>query len=62
MPQLNPTPWFAILMFTWLVFLTVLPPKVLAHNFPNEPNHEITEKSETRPWLWPWQQTSLTNL
>nr|WCJ44867.1 ATP synthase F0 subunit 8 [Acanthurus coeruleus] len=54
MPQLNPAPWFAILVFSWLVFLTVLPPKVLAHSTPNEPVAQNTEKLKTEPWTWSW--------
>ncbi|YP_003434313.1 ATP synthase F0 subunit 8 (mitochondrion) [Cheilinus undulatus] len=54
MPQLNPTPWFAILIFTWLVFLTIIPPKVSTHTFPNEPTSRSTEKPQTEPWNWPW--------
>nr|WMN14138.1 ATP synthase F0 subunit 8 [Diplophos taenia]BBG74400.1 ATPase subunits 8 [Diplophos taenia] len=53
MPQLNPSPWFAILLFSWLVFLIILPPKVLAHTFPGEPTLG-TEKTKTEPWNWPW--------
>nr|AAP75313.1 ATP synthase 8 [Chrysiptera annulata]AAP75315.1 ATP synthase 8 [Chrysiptera annulata] len=54
MPQLNPDPWFVLLTFSWLVFLVVLPPKVLAHMTPNHPVHRSTEKSKTEPWAWPW--------
>nr|ARF05865.1 ATP synthase F0 subunit 8 [Rineloricaria cf. lanceolata TEP-2017] len=53
MPQLNPTPWFAILLFSWLVFLTVIPNKILNHTFTNEPTtSSYTSKSKT--WNWPW--------
>nr|YP_010451258.1 ATP synthase F0 subunit 8 [Phoxocampus belcheri]UTV01065.1 ATP synthase F0 subunit 8 [Phoxocampus belcheri] len=54
MPQLNPSPWFAILVFTWLVFLTIIPPKVLSHKFPNEPNPQSTKASKMTPWTWQW--------
>nr|WNH17295.1 ATP synthase F0 subunit 8 [Decapterus punctatus] len=54
MPQLNPAPWFAILTFSWLIFLTVIPPKVMAHTFPNEPAPQSAEKPKTSPWTWPW--------
>nr|YP_002519668.1 ATP synthase F0 subunit 8 [Melichthys vidua]AGR91790.1 ATP synthetase subunit 8 [Melichthys niger]AGR91792.1 ATP synthetase subunit 8 [Melichthys niger]AGR91794.1 ATP synthetase subunit 8 [Melichthys niger]AGR91796.1 ATP synthetase subunit 8 [Melichthys niger]WNH17971.1 ATP synthase F0 subunit 8 [Melichthys niger] len=54
MPQLNPAPWFAILVFSWLVFLTILPPKVMAHVFPNESSPQNTEKPKTESWNWPW--------
>nr|AVI16110.1 ATP synthase F0 subunit 8 [Sardinella longiceps] len=54
MPQLNPAPWFAILVFTWLIFLTVIPPKVLAHNFNNEPTTVGASKPKPESWNWPW--------
>nr|WNH36888.1 ATP synthase F0 subunit 8 [Scopeloberyx robustus] len=54
MPQLNPAPWFAILVFSWLIFLVFLPPKVLAHAFPNEPSTQSTEGPHTQSWTWLW--------
>nr|YP_003126983.1 ATP synthase F0 subunit 8 [Rhynchopelates oxyrhynchus]ARJ37245.1 ATP synthase subunit 8 [Terapon jarbua]BAH97874.1 ATPase subunit 8 [Rhynchopelates oxyrhynchus]BBU26012.1 ATPase subunit 8 [Rhynchopelates oxyrhynchus] len=54
MPQLNPAPWFAILVFSWLVLLVVIPPKVVAHTFPKEPTLQSAEKPKTEPWNWPW--------
>nr|YP_010892714.1 ATP synthase F0 subunit 8 [Craterocephalus fluviatilis]ADX31742.1 ATPase subunit 8 [Craterocephalus fluviatilis]ADX31745.1 ATPase subunit 8 [Craterocephalus fluviatilis]ADX31748.1 ATPase subunit 8 [Craterocephalus fluviatilis]ADX31751.1 ATPase subunit 8 [Craterocephalus fluviatilis]ADX31754.1 ATPase subunit 8 [Craterocephalus fluviatilis] len=54
MPQLNPSPWFALLVFTWLIFLIIIPPKVLAHISPNEPTIHSAEKPKTQPWNWPW--------
>nr|BBM35074.1 ATPase subunit 8 [Paraliparis sp. NSMT P92399] len=55
MPQLNPTPWFAVLIFSWLIFLIILPPKVIAHTFPNEPTLQNAKKPQTNSWIWPWQ-------
>nr|YP_009178220.1 ATP synthase F0 subunit 8 [Ecsenius bicolor]AJW75524.1 ATP synthase F0 subunit 8 [Ecsenius bicolor] len=54
MPQLNPAPWFMILVVTWAVFLTIIPPKVLAHSFPNDPSPVAAEKPKTKSWNWPW--------
>nr|YP_009232578.1 ATP synthase F0 subunit 8 [Lefua costata]AMA34379.1 ATP synthase F0 subunit 8 [Lefua costata] len=54
MPQLNPAPWFAILVFSWLVFL-LIPTKVMNHISPNEPALLDSEKHKTEPWDWPWQ-------
>nr|YP_002587005.1 ATP synthase F0 subunit 8 [Pseudolabrus eoethinus]ACB12503.1 ATPase subunit 8 [Pseudolabrus eoethinus] len=54
MPQLNPSPWFAILLFSWLVFLIVIPPKVAAYTFPNELTAQSTQTPTTEPWTWPW--------
>nr|YP_009363992.1 ATP synthase F0 subunit 8 [Hemilepidotus gilberti]APC62403.1 ATP synthase F0 subunit 8 [Hemilepidotus gilberti] len=55
MPQLNPAPWFAILIFSWLVLLVVIPPKVVAHIFQNEPTLQGAETPKTESWIWPWQ-------
>nr|UFP05624.1 ATP synthase F0 subunit 8 [Paedocypris progenetica] len=55
MPQLNPAPWFAILLFSWLIFLTIIPTKVIKHITVNEPAPVSTKKQETQPWDWPWQ-------
>nr|YP_009311285.1 ATP synthase F0 subunit 8 [Oxynoemacheilus angorae]BAV70032.1 ATPase subunit 8 [Oxynoemacheilus angorae] len=55
MPQLNPAPWFAILVFSWLVFLVILPTKVMNHIVPNEPTILDSEKHKTESWDWPWQ-------
>nr|YP_007475245.1 ATP synthase F0 subunit 8 [Oxyurichthys formosanus]AGC93479.1 ATP synthase F0 subunit 8 [Oxyurichthys formosanus] len=57
MPQLNPAPWFAILVFSWLVFLTIVVPKVLSHTIPNEPVPQDSDTLETTAWPWPWPQT-----
>nr|AAP75385.1 ATP synthase 8 [Neopomacentrus sindensis]AAP75387.1 ATP synthase 8 [Neopomacentrus sindensis] len=54
MPQLNPAPWFTILVFSWFVFLTVVPLKVVAHTFPNEPMLPGAELMLTEAWAWPW--------
>nr|YP_009344666.1 ATP synthase F0 subunit 8 [Chaetobranchopsis bitaeniatus]ALR68880.1 ATP synthase F0 subunit 8 [Chaetobranchopsis bitaeniatus] len=54
MPQLNPHPWFIILTFSWMIFLVMIPPKVLAHSFPNEPALQNTKNPKTEPWNWPW--------
>nr|WNH24074.1 ATP synthase F0 subunit 8 [Scopelarchus michaelsarsi]WNH24217.1 ATP synthase F0 subunit 8 [Scopelarchus analis]WNH24372.1 ATP synthase F0 subunit 8 [Scopelarchus stephensi]WNH37669.1 ATP synthase F0 subunit 8 [Scopelarchus guentheri]BAR45762.1 adenosine triphosphatase subunit 8 [Scopelarchus sp. ausc01] len=54
MPQLNPSPWFAILVFSWMVFLIVIPPKVVNHVFPYDPAAQSVEKPVHAPWHWPW--------
>nr|YP_003456996.1 ATP synthase F0 subunit 8 [Rhynchactis macrothrix]BAI77304.1 ATPase subunit 8 [Rhynchactis macrothrix] len=54
MPQLNPSPWFNIMIFSWLVFLIILLPKILAHNTPYEPSPETAEAPKAQPWIWPW--------
>nr|QKX65203.1 ATP synthase F0 subunit 8 [Pseudogobio guilinensis] len=54
MPQLNPNPWFAILVFSWIIFLMIIPTKILNHTTPNEPAPMGEEKHKTEPWDWPW--------
>nr|YP_003457113.1 ATP synthase F0 subunit 8 [Lophiodes caulinaris]BAI76959.1 ATPase subunit 8 [Lophiodes caulinaris] len=54
MPQLDPAPWLLILVFSWLVFLTILPSKVMAHIFPNGLTLQSMKKTKTNPWIWPW--------
>nr|YP_009144182.1 ATP synthase F0 subunit 8 [Gymnomuraena zebra]AKI32568.1 ATP synthase F0 subunit 8 [Gymnomuraena zebra]WNH38137.1 ATP synthase F0 subunit 8 [Gymnomuraena zebra] len=54
MPQLNPSPWFIILVFSWMVFLIVAPTKVMGHKFNNEPTTQATQTTTTNPWNWPW--------
>nr|YP_004347487.1 ATP synthase F0 subunit 8 [Polyspina piosae]BAK09734.1 ATPase subunit 8 [Polyspina piosae] len=54
MPQLNPAPWFLIMLFSWCVFLIFLPPKIMAHAFPNEPSSQNTCPKEIKPWTWTW--------
>nr|BAU46408.1 ATPase subunit 8 [Acheilognathus cf. macropterus CBM-ZF-12465] len=54
MPQLNPNPWFAILVFSWIIFLTIIPTKILNHVTPNELMLVNEEEHKTEPWDWPW--------
>nr|AAR13510.1 ATPase 8 [Ophisternon aenigmaticum] len=54
MPQLNPAPWFAILLFSWFIFLTILPLKTMTYVFPNEPQTKTIILTKTEPWSWPW--------
>nr|AAP41253.1 ATPase subunit 8 [Strongylura n. sp. EEEB-2000]AAP41255.1 ATPase subunit 8 [Strongylura n. sp. EEEB-2000] len=54
MPQLNPAPWFITLLLTWSVFLIILPPKIMAHTFPNDFYLQNVESVKTNTWTWPW--------
>nr|YP_009688025.1 ATP synthase F0 subunit 8 [Psettina iijimae]AKA95078.1 ATP synthase subunit 8 [Psettina iijimae] len=54
MPQLNPAPWFMILLFSWLIFLTIVPNKVLKHAVPNQPTTPDIHTDEKTVWTWPW--------
>nr|ACN11675.1 ATP synthase subunit 8 [Notarius lentiginosus] len=53
MPQLNPAPWLAIFVFSWFIFLTVIPPKVLSHTFTNNMTLS-TKHPKSKPWDWLW--------
>nr|YP_010960383.1 ATP synthase F0 subunit 8 [Laemonema goodebeanorum]WNH37747.1 ATP synthase F0 subunit 8 [Laemonema goodebeanorum] len=54
MPQLDPAPWLMIFSFTWMIFLLVLPAKVLAHTFPYDPAPQSTLTHKTTTWGWVW--------
>nr|YP_009348947.1 ATPase subunit 8 [Semotilus atromaculatus]AUW54347.1 ATP synthase F0 subunit 8 [Semotilus atromaculatus]AUW54360.1 ATP synthase F0 subunit 8 [Semotilus atromaculatus]UZC54326.1 ATP synthase F0 subunit 8 [Semotilus atromaculatus]UZC54337.1 ATP synthase F0 subunit 8 [Semotilus atromaculatus]UZC54412.1 ATP synthase F0 subunit 8 [Semotilus atromaculatus] len=54
MPQLSPDPWFAILVFSWITFITIIPTKILNHTAPNEPTPMSEETHKTESWDWPW--------
>nr|ATL15915.1 ATP synthase F0 subunit 8 [Johnius distinctus] len=54
MPQLNPSPWLAIMLFSWMTFLIILPPKIMAHVYPNEPTLRDSGEFKTGIWNWPW--------
>nr|NP_066559.1 ATP synthase F0 subunit 8 [Sigmops gracilis]BAA82489.1 adenosine triphosphatase subunit 8 [Sigmops gracilis] len=53
MPQLNPAPWLSISLLAWLILLTLIPPKILAH-FTHNKLTPGTEKTQTKPWDWSW--------
>nr|AKC05172.1 ATP synthase F0 subunit 8 [Periophthalmus cantonensis] len=53
MPQLNPSPGFAILVFSGLTFITIVVPKTLNHTFPNEPSPQTTQITKTNPGSGP---------
>nr|YP_010360235.1 ATP synthase F0 subunit 8 [Opsarius caudiocellatus]UNQ32319.1 ATP synthase F0 subunit 8 [Opsarius caudiocellatus] len=54
MPQLNPDPWFFTLVLSWVVFLTIIPTKVLAYIQPNEPALMDADSHKFGSWNWPW--------
>nr|YP_009355511.1 ATP synthase F0 subunit 8 [Uranoscopus japonicus]BAX03816.1 ATPase subunit 8 [Uranoscopus japonicus]BBU26115.1 ATPase subunit 8 [Uranoscopus japonicus] len=55
MPQLNPSPWFYILVTSWMIFLTIIPPKLLTHAFPNKPAPKTPKERSVFNWNWPWR-------
>nr|YP_001531181.1 ATP synthase F0 subunit 8 [Stylephorus chordatus]BAF91452.1 ATPase subunit 8 [Stylephorus chordatus]BAF91465.1 ATPase subunit 8 [Stylephorus chordatus]BAF91478.1 ATPase subunit 8 [Stylephorus chordatus] len=54
MPQLNPAPWFMILIFSWIILLTIVPLKVTAHKMPKPCTNQISSTNKTKSWPWPW--------
>nr|YP_004465284.1 ATP synthase F0 subunit 8 [Microdevario nanus]BAK23073.1 ATPase subunit 8 [Microdevario nanus] len=54
MPQLNPNPWFAILVFSWIIFLTVIPTKIMNHIQLNDPILIDAKEHKKDSWNWPW--------
>nr|YP_010567833.1 ATP synthase F0 subunit 8 [Noturus leptacanthus]UZC55474.1 ATP synthase subunit 8 [Noturus leptacanthus]UZC55487.1 ATP synthase subunit 8 [Noturus leptacanthus]UZC55500.1 ATP synthase subunit 8 [Noturus leptacanthus] len=54
MPQLNPAPWFMILVYSWLILLMMIPNKVLNHTFTNDIATLGAEKLKSSTWTWPW--------
>nr|AAP29587.1 ATPase subunit 8 [Myiarchus phaeocephalus]AAQ01379.1 ATPase subunit 8 [Myiarchus phaeocephalus] len=54
MPQLNPTPWFFIMLTTWLTFSFILQPKILLFTPTNSPSNKTSSTTKTSPWNWPW--------
>nr|YP_009349207.1 ATP synthase F0 subunit 8 [Pluvialis fulva]APZ75546.1 ATP synthase F0 subunit 8 [Pluvialis fulva] len=54
MPQLNPNPWFFIMLLSWLAFSLVMQPKLLSFTHTNPPSNKILSTTKTTPWTWPW--------
>nr|QXU60116.1 ATP synthase F0 subunit 8 [Guttera pucherani] len=53
MPQLNPNPWFTILLLTWLSFSLLIQPKLLSFITTNPPLNKTLPTKPTS-WTWPW--------
>nr|YP_010127188.1 ATP synthase F0 subunit 8 [Quasipaa exilispinosa]AGU46637.1 ATP synthase F0 subunit 8 [Quasipaa exilispinosa]QPO07314.1 ATP synthase F0 subunit 8 [Quasipaa exilispinosa] len=53
MPQLLPSPWFFIFVFTWFIFISLAPQKILSHSFLNEPTLKFA-KTTKHTWTWLW--------
>nr|YP_007507003.1 ATP synthase F0 subunit 8 [Leiothrix lutea]AFC65147.1 ATP synthase F0 subunit 8 [Leiothrix lutea]QNS38370.1 ATP synthase F0 subunit 8 [Leiothrix lutea] len=54
MPQLNPAPWFFIMIITWLTFSLIIQPKLLSFVTMNPPSSKAPTTYTTTPWTWPW--------
>nr|YP_010131784.1 ATP synthase F0 subunit 8 [Leptodactylus fallax]QPZ94304.1 ATP synthase F0 subunit 8 [Leptodactylus fallax] len=53
MPQLDPTPWFFILVTSWFIFITMTTAKVSKYHHLNNPSPQAF-KGLSKPWTWPW--------
>nr|YP_009539816.1 ATP synthase F0 subunit 8 [Rhyticeros undulatus]AYQ21068.1 ATP synthase F0 subunit 8 [Rhyticeros undulatus] len=53
MPQLNPNPWFPIMLTSWLVYSLIIQPKLLTFLTTNPPN-KMNLPTKTPSWPWPW--------
>nr|WNH21248.1 ATP synthase F0 subunit 8 [Bryaninops yongei] len=54
MPQLDPAPWFNILVFSWLVFSIIVFPKTLKFTFTNNLTSQCVSAPHVKPWTWVW--------
>nr|AAP32416.1 ATP synthase 8 [Amazona amazonica] len=54
MPQLNPNPWFSIMIMSWLTFSLILQPKMLSFTPTNTPTNKTPTTMKNKPWTWPW--------
>nr|ADO23123.1 ATP synthase F0 subunit 8 [Myioborus brunniceps] len=54
MPQLNPNPWFFIMLTSWLTFSLIIQPKLLSFVSMNQPSSKPPAAPSTTPWTWPW--------
>nr|CBZ41248.1 ATPase subunit 8 [Charadrius pecuarius]CBZ41302.1 ATPase subunit 8 [Charadrius ruficapillus]CBZ41304.1 ATPase subunit 8 [Charadrius ruficapillus]CBZ41306.1 ATPase subunit 8 [Charadrius ruficapillus]CBZ41308.1 ATPase subunit 8 [Charadrius ruficapillus] len=54
MPQLNPNPWFFVMLMSWLTFSLMIQPKLLSLTHTNPPSNKTSTTTKTTPWTWPW--------
>nr|AAZ83462.1 adenosine triphosphate synthase 8 [Chamaea fasciata]AAZ83464.1 adenosine triphosphate synthase 8 [Chamaea fasciata]AAZ83466.1 adenosine triphosphate synthase 8 [Chamaea fasciata]AAZ83468.1 adenosine triphosphate synthase 8 [Chamaea fasciata]AAZ83470.1 adenosine triphosphate synthase 8 [Chamaea fasciata] len=54
MPQLNPSPWFFIMLSSWLAFSLIIQPKISSFTSTNPPSSNTPTTPNTTPWTWPW--------
>nr|AGN71345.1 ATP synthase F0 subunit 8 [Mannophryne trinitatis] len=53
MPQLDPSPWFLILLSSWSIFLIFSAIKISKYTHLNDPLN-LTFKNPNKSWSWPW--------
>nr|YP_009111994.1 ATP synthase F0 subunit 8 [Ixobrychus sinensis]AHN95907.1 ATP synthase F0 subunit 8 [Ixobrychus sinensis] len=54
MPQLNPNPWFLIMLVSWMIFSLIIQPKLPSFTTTNPPSSKLEMATKTTPWTWPW--------
>nr|ADW93342.1 ATPase 8 [Brachymeles boulengeri boulengeri] len=54
MPQLNPSPWFFILLLSWTILLLIFKTKTLMSTPHNNPTLTDLTTTHMTPWNWPW--------
>nr|YP_009991912.1 ATP synthase F0 subunit 8 [Nothocercus nigrocapillus]QNN84786.1 ATP synthase F0 subunit 8 [Nothocercus nigrocapillus] len=54
MPQLNPHPWFLIMISSWLIFLLIMQPKTSSAYLTNHPSSKTKPIHMPPSWSWPW--------
>nr|QNS38358.1 ATP synthase F0 subunit 8 [Tricholaema leucomelas] len=54
MPQLNPNPWFSVMLMSWLTFSLLIQPKLLKFTSTGTPSNKTMSITKTSPWSWPW--------
>nr|USF14404.1 ATP synthase subunit 8 [Hirundo rustica rustica]USF15613.1 ATP synthase subunit 8 [Hirundo rustica rustica]USF15652.1 ATP synthase subunit 8 [Hirundo rustica rustica] len=54
MPQLNPAPWFFIMLISWLTFSLIIQAKIMTFLSMNPPSNKALTPPTTSPWTWPW--------
>nr|YP_010157256.1 ATP synthase F0 subunit 8 [Liolaemus parthenos]AKJ76876.1 ATP synthase F0 subunit 8 [Liolaemus darwinii]QRG01391.1 ATP synthase F0 subunit 8 [Liolaemus parthenos] len=54
MPQLNPTPWFLVLVLTWTVLILIYTNKTNFSKHLSPPPQKEMKMENTTPWAWPW--------
>nr|ABU68957.1 ATP synthase subunit 8 [Ispidina picta]ABU68961.1 ATP synthase subunit 8 [Ispidina picta] len=54
MPQLNPNPWFYMMLLSWLTFSLIIQPKIMTFISTNSPINKAHTPIKTSPWTWPW--------
>nr|AET83989.1 ATPase 8 [Sceloporus scalaris]AET84107.1 ATPase 8 [Sceloporus scalaris] len=54
MPQLNPSPWFLIMLLVWAALMIIFLNKTLLISHLNHPTEATLETKHLTSWTWPW--------